>query len=282
MTGWYLLSGLVLFTILMLGFPLLVNIIYSVSDVSFANIRSPQWLGVDHYAKILTNAAFWQAMGFSLKFGVVATVIEVGVAYIMVLALEPILRKHPRWMALILLPMMISPALIANMYRLLLNEFVGYVPQYLALLGWYPDLLGREWVFTTVVAIEVLQWTPFAFVILLAAYQAIPGELYEAALIDGAGPLANFRYLTFPLMVPSLAICFFIRFVDSFRVFDHIFVLTGGGPGTDTTSISIFIYRTFFRQVNLGEAIASSLILLALSLILLWGGMKLILRGSTQ
>src|SRR5262249_43476715 len=153
-------------------------------------------------------------------------------------ALEPILSRHKALMALVLLPLMISPALMGVMYRLILNEFVGVVPQYLALLDLYPNLLGPDWVFATVVTIDVLQWLPFTLLLLLTGLQSIPPELGEAARTDGASAWQTLRHVTLPLLMPVVAVAALIRFIDSFRVFDHIYVLTGGGPGDRTTSIS--------------------------------------------
>jgi multiple sugar transport system permease protein len=278
--GVLLLAPLVLFLILLLGFPFLANLYCSLSKVTFATIRAPQWLGLQNYAAALTDPAFWQAMGFSLRFALIATGAEVLLGLLLALALEPLIARRKFLLAFLLLPMMISPALMGVMYRLNLNEFVGLIPQYLALLRLYPNLLGPEWVMTTVVTIEILQWTPFAFLIMLTALQAIPGELLEAARIDGGSWWQRHRYVLLPLLAPALVVTGFIRFIDSFRVFDHIYVLTGGGPGTLTTSVSIHIYKSFFQQELLGQAGAASMILLALSMALLWLAMRFVLRGA--
>ena len=280
--GWIFITPITLFMLLMLGFPLLVDMYYSLSSLTFLTIRAPQWIGIGNYIEAFTDAKFWGSMGFSFKFGVIATILEVGIGLFLAMTLEPLIRRHRWLMAFILMPMMISPALLGMMYRLMLNDFVGLIPQYLGLFGWYPNLLGVDWVFFTVIMIEVLQWTPFAFLILLSGYQAIPTFLYEAARMDGANRWEMFRYIEIPMLLPAMAITLFIRFVDSFRVFDHIFVLTGGGPGTSTTSISIHIYKTFFQQEDLGLAIASSLILLLFAFTILYISMRFILRGNEK
>ena len=275
-----LLSPLVLFMLLVLGYPFVANVFYSFSDVTFETIRSPGWLGVENYVDVLRDGAFWGALGFSLKFAVAATALEVLLGLAMALAFEPILNRHGPLLALLLLPMMVSPALLGIMYRLILNDFVGVVPQGLGAMGVYVNLLTPPFLVPTLITIEVFQWTPFALLLVYTALQTIPADLVEAARIDGASGSQILRSITLPLLVPALAIAAFIRFVDSFRVFDHIYVLTGGGPGTLTTSISIYIYRTFFQQVDLGAAIAASMLLLVLSLIPLLISMRFILRGS--
>ncbi len=276
----WLIAPLVAFLVLWLGFPFVTDVGYSVSDVAFTTLRRPHFIGLGNYAAALGDAAFWHAMGFSLRYAVVETVVQLAAGLALALGLAPILSRHRFLIAFILLPLMIAPALIGLMYRLLLNEFVGVVPLYLGMLGWSPDLLGPDWVFTTVVLIDALQTTPFTLLLILAALQAIPGELREAARIDGASVWHEFRRVVLPLLVPVLGTAGFIRFIDSFRVFDHIYVLTGGGPGDETTGISLYIYKAFFEQQHLGTAVAASMILLILALLLLSALMRRTLRGA--
>ncbi|GEM86605.1 ABC transporter permease [Meiothermus granaticius NBRC 107808] len=275
---WLLVAPLLLFLLLTLGFPLLANLFYSLTDLSFRNLRSPDLTGFGNFASALRDPVFWGGLGFSLRFALAATFFEVLLGLLMALAFQPILERHRPLLALLLLPMMVAPALLGTMYRLILNDFIGVVPDLAQRLGLFVNFLTPPLVVPTLVAIEVLQWTPFALLILYTALQAIPGELHEAAKVDGANSWQQLRFVTLPLLVPALAITALIRFIDSFRVFDHIMVLTGGGPGTSTTSISIYIYLQFFRNDELGTAIAASLFLLLLALVPLFISMRVALR----
>lgn len=279
-TPYILIAPLVLFIVATLGYPFVANIIYSLSDVSFQTLRNPKLEGFTNYLETLRDAAFWSALWFSLRFAVVVTAFEVVLGLGLALLLEPLLSKRRFLLAFLLLPMMISPALMGVMYRLILNDFVGIIPQYLKLVGINISLLGPDWILFTLLLIEILQWTPFAFLILFTSLQALPSELTEAAKIDGARSSQILRFITLPMMLPAIAITSFIRFIDSFRVFDHIYVLTGGGPGTLTTSISIYIYKNFFQQERLGEAVAASILLLVMSLVPLYISMRYTLRSS--
>jgi multiple sugar transport system permease protein len=272
------LYGLCIFLALMLGFPSLANLWFSFNEVTFHNLTGEGFAGFANYKKALSNPKLWDALGYSLKFGIVATIFEVGIALFMVFTLHPILLRKPWLTAVLMLPIMVSPALMGVMYRLILNEFTGIIPGYLNLLGFHVTLMSRSMIQYTVIAIEVLQWTPFAFIILLTARQSLPYELEEAAAIDGAMGLKYSLRVVLPLISPAIYIVTFIRFIDSFRVFDHIFVLTGGGPGSRTTSISIYIYKLFFQRSELGESVALSFILLVVSLTLLYFGLKLVVR----
>ncbi len=274
------LVALCVFLALMLGFPTLANFWYSVSNVSIYDLTGTAFVGLDNYVEALSNPRLWDALGFSLRFGVICTVTEVGFALALVFILHPLLTRRPWLTGLLMLPMMVSPALMGVMYRLILNEFTGIVPAYLYMIGIPINLLGRNWIYETVIAIEVLQWTPFAFLILLTARQSVAAELEEAAAVDGATGARFGALIVLPLIRPSIVIVAFIRFIDSFRVFDHIFVLTGGGPGNETTSISIYIYKLFFTQSDVGQAVAVSVVLLLASGALLYAALRLAVRRS--
>jgi multiple sugar transport system permease protein len=278
----YFLVPLCVFLALMLGFPALANLWYSFSNFTFQDLTGGSFVGLANYAKAVSNPNLWAAFGFSLKFAAICTAIEVVAGLLLVFILHPLLLKRPWLTGILMLPMMVSPALMGVMYRLILNEFTGVIPAYLALLGYPINFLGRNNVYTTVIAIEVLQWTSFAFLILLTARQGISGELEEAAAVDGATGLRFNILVVLPVMVPTIIIVAFIRFIDSFRVFDHIYVLTGGGPGNRTTSLSIYIYKLFFNQNFLGEAVAVSIMLLVASLTVLFAGLRLAVRRNTR
>jgi multiple sugar transport system permease protein len=275
-----LLGPLVLFLVALLGFPFLANLAYSLTRLTFATLRDPAWAGLANYAAALSDPAFGKALLFSLRFALLATVAEVLLGLALALALEPLIARHRWLMAFLLLPMMVSPALLGVMWRLLLNEFVGIVPNQLAEFGLFPSMLGPDLVVLTLVLIEVLQWTPFAFLVIFTGLQAIPAELLEAARIDGANAAQRLSRVVLPLLAPAIAIAAGIRFIDGFRVFDHVYVLTGGGPGTLTTSASIHIYKSFFQAEDLGVAVAKAMLLFAASLLLVVLATRLTLRGG--
>ncbi|MCR9135120.1 MAG: sugar ABC transporter permease [Alphaproteobacteria bacterium] len=272
------LVSMCVFLALILGFPTLANIWFSFNEVTFHNLTGDGFIGFRNYRIALSDPRLWDAVGYSIKFAVICTVFEVGFALLLVFALHPLLLRRPWLTAILMIPMMVSPALMGVMYRLILNEFVGIVPGYLEKLGFTLNFLSLKYIQFTVIAIEVLQWTPFAFLILLTARQSLPYDLEEAAAIDGATGTRFNVLVVLPLIAPAIIIVSFIRFIDSFRVFDHIFVLTGGGPGNSTTSLSIYIYKIFFKQNDLGPAVALSMTLLVATLALLYFGLKLAVR----
>jgi multiple sugar transport system permease protein len=265
--------------LVMLALPFAVDLVYAVSRVTFESLRAPSIVGLQNFDVVLHDHEFWGAMLFSLRFAVLATAAEVVLALALAIFLAPLLARFPWLMAPLLLPMMVAPALVGLMYRLVLHEFVGAVPYYFVLLtGDSPSFLGPQTAFWTLVTIETLQWTPFALLILYTAYQAIPTEVREAAALDGPGPLQMLYYIELPLMRPTILAVGFIRFIDSFRVFDNVYTLTGAGAGGGTTTMSIYIYEAFFRRNDIGVAVAASMILLVVAFAML----TLVLRWSER
>ncbi|CAM5770272.1 ABC transporter permease [Labrys miyagiensis] len=280
-TPYILITPMTAFLVLLVGVPLVIDLVYSVSQVSFENLRAPTLQGFGNFLAVLQDGAFWGALGFSLKFAVFASLAQILLGLFLAIFLAPLLAKRPWLMAVLMLPMMLAPALVGLMYRLVLQEFVGVLPYYFELFtGDSPAFLAPGNAFATLVTIEVLQWTPFALLILYSAYQAIPLDIREAAAIDGAGPFRRLQQIDLPFMAPTIVITFFFRFIDSFRVFDNIYVLTGSGSGGSTTTISIYIYEAFFRGNNIGVAVAASLLLLLISFLVLLGLLKLAERRT--
>jgi multiple sugar transport system permease protein len=279
--GWLMIAPLTALLLVMLAVPLAVDCLYAVSHVTFETLRAPQIVGLHNFAVVLHDGEFWGAMFFSLRFAVLVTAAELVLALGLAIFLAPLLARFPWLMAPLLLPMMVAPALVGLMYRLVLHEFVGAVPYYFVLLtGDSPSFLGPDNAFWTLVTIETLQWTPFALLILYTAYQSIPAEVREAAALDGTSVAQLLRHVELPLMRPTILAVAFIRFIDSFRVFDNVYTLTGAGAGGSTTTISIYIYEAFFRRNDIGVAVAASIILLVVAFAMLTSLLRLTERPA--
>ncbi len=276
LVGWreklLLLLPLTVFTVIFLAIPFAIDIVYSVSDVKFETLRDINITGVGNYQKVANDPEFWQAGWFSLRFGLLTAILECLLGLFLAIFLAPLFKKRSWLLAILMMPMMVAPSLIGLMYRLVLHEFLGPVPYYLY--EWFgdsPAFLDGVNAFYTLVVIEVLQWTPFAMLLFYVAYVGIPESIREAARIDGASWVQMFRLISFPLILPALLVGFVIRFIDGFRVFDNVFVLTRGGAGGSTTSLPIYIYQRFFQQGEIGVAVAASMIFLLTSFLLLFG-----------
>jgi multiple sugar transport system permease protein len=276
-----LLSPVVLFLLLMLGFPTLLNIVYSFSEISFENLRAPRLSGWGNYVEVLQDSSFWQALWFSLRFGLGTALAETVLGLALAIFLAPVIRQHRWTLAILMMPMMVAPSMMGLMYRLVLHEFVGPVPYYWEMLGGIsPSFLGPDWAFTTIFVIEVLQWTPFTLLLFYMAYEAIPRDMCEAAAVDGTRPWRMFWHIEAPQLVPTLVVALLVRFIDGFRVFDNIYVLMGSGPGGSTTSMSIYIYESFFKSAQLGRALAASILLFLAAFVLLYAASRWMRQGE--
>jgi multiple sugar transport system permease protein len=255
-------TPLVLFLVAFLGFPAVVDLVYSLSSVTFENLRSPDLVGFGNYLAVLQDPSFWRATWFSLRFAFITASVEVVLGLGLAVFLAPLLAARNWLLAVLLMPIMVAPALVGLMYRLVLHEFAGPVPHYLwQWFGTSPAFLSGTNAFWTLAVVEILQWTPFALLLFVVAYRAIGIEVREAAALDGAGGIRLFWLVELPMLAPTVGIAFVIRFIDGFRVFDNIYTLVGSGPGGSTASLSIWIYETFFKRAAIGEAVAASVLL---------------------
>ena len=171
---------------------------------------------------------------------------------------------------LFLIPMMTTPVIMTVIWKTVFHESLGPVNDFLSLFGlsynWLSDPLVSK---ITVIIVEVWQWTPFMFLLLLAGLLSLPKEAFLAASIDGAGPIRKFIYVTFPLMAPISIGAIIIRLIEASKIMDTIYVLTSGGPGTSTETTSFYIFIKGLREFQMGYSAAMSftyLIIMILSL----------------
>jgi multiple sugar transport system permease protein len=220
--------------------------------------------GLDNFRAIIAAPDFWSALRFTILFAIFVTIVEGLLGFSLALVFD---RKFPgkrTLFSMVLIPIMIAPSLMAVMYRLILNENIGVIPGFLQKFGWDISIFDQRYVFFTLVALDAIQYTSFAFLLVYAALQNIPQEIYESAAIDGARYRQVIWRITLPILKPALAIIAMLRLIDSFRTFDTIYILTGGGPGISTQTIGIYIYKTAFITGDFGLASAASVTLVLL------------------
>ncbi len=218
------------------------------------------FVGLDNYIELFTNPDFLASLRITFTFVFTAISIELLLGMGLALLLNHELKGRGLMRSLILLPMMLTNVVIGLTWRLLLNYEYGLVNYYLSQLG----LERVEWLskpsvaMSSVVLVDVWNTTSFVALLLLAGLQALPEEPFEAARIDGATAWQSFRYLTLPLLRQTILVVLLWRLIDTFRIFDVIYLLTAGGPARATETVSIYIYRYGFQSFNLGYASAAS------------------------
>lgn len=222
------------------------------------------FIGLGNYARLLTDAQFWNSMRVVILFTVIAVALEFVLGMALALFLSQSLKLRGFWRSLVIVPMMLTPVVVGVMWRLMLNPGIGVVNYFLQTIGLQPvEWLSKgSWAFASIIMVDVWNWTPFMFLILLAGLESLPIEPFEAARIDGANPARIFLDHTLPLMKPAILVALLIRTMDCLRIFDQIFILTQGGPGNSTEVASLYLYKTAFKFFDQGYAAAGLFVLM--------------------
>lgn len=222
-----------------------------------------------NFSRLFSDHFFLAALGHTLVYATSALTLEFLLGLGLAVLMNNQLRGRSFFRAALLVPMMLPTVVAGVVWRLMLNPNFGAVNGTLKGMGLNTSALtwtsSPRLAMLSVVAVDVWQWTPFMFLILLAGLQAIPQEPYEAALIDGSSEWQTFRHVTLPLLKPAILVALLLRTMDLLRVFDQVFILTEGGPGFATETISLYIYRTAFRFSDFGYAAAMSFVLLIIT-----------------
>lgn len=254
-----------------LFYPILYMIYASFLDWNPSQrIGEADFVGLRNYVKLFSDAAFLESMGVTLKFAAVVVSVEMLLGVGLALLLDRNIRGMSLLRTLFILPMMIAPIVVGLMWRYMYHPTVGIFNKALNSWGFdsIPWLSDGSWAFVSVVIADVWQWTPFIFILSLAALQSLPSSAIEASKIDGASGWQQIIYIKLPLMLPVLIVTLLLRLIDSFKVLEVILVMTNGGPGLSTEIMSLRINRTASEFRELGEAAAMSNLLLIVLLIL--------------
>ena len=267
---------LLLPTLALLAFLSLVPFIYAFNlSLRDLNLRIPrlagQFVGVDNFRYLMReDSEFWHSMGITVLFLVVVVSIEFVAGFALALLLNREFKGKRIVVSLAVIPMMIAPIAVGLMWRVALNYELGIVTYLLKSIGipMKEALLGTSaTALPTLMVIDIWQWTPFIFLIMLAGLHSLPKEPYEAAQVDGASKWKIFRLVTLPLLKPLIIIALLLRVIDAFKTFDQVYILTGGGPGNATDLVCMFAYRTNFKIWNLGYGAGVVLVIFLIILI---------------
>ncbi|TGQ46914.1 sugar ABC transporter permease [Mesorhizobium sp. M00.F.Ca.ET.216.01.1.1] len=245
-------------------FPSIYMIIAAATRISPNPDLPWQFAGADNFLRLLTDEQFHVGLWNTLVF----TVFAVGTEFLFGLGLALLLDRYIRRLnflkTILMLPMMLPPVAVAITWKLIYEPQFGVLNEIMFRLGlplqaWAGDV--RLAMFSVIVA-DVWQWTPFMFLLMLAGLASLPDEPYEAAAIDGASAWRQFWDLTLPFLKPVIAIALLLRIMDALRLFDLVFILTGGGPADRTKTLSLYIYQVAYRFADPSYAAAISLFVL--------------------
>jgi len=233
-------------------------------------IGEAEFVGLRNYVRVFADEAFHESLRATLFFASVVVSVEMILGVGLALLLDRRIRGMSVLRTIFILPMMIAPIVVGMIWRYMYHPTVGIFNRTLTDWGLdpIPWLTNGNWAMASVIIADVWQWTPFIFILSLAALQSLPQSALEAARIDGATTWQQIIYIKLPLMLPVLIVTALLRLIDAFKVLEVILVLTNGGPGLSTEILSLRISRTATEFRELGTAAAMSNYLLILLLIL--------------
>ncbi|MHB8277323.1 MAG: carbohydrate ABC transporter permease [Candidatus Humimicrobiaceae bacterium] len=245
-------------------YPIISLIINSFKHYKISDPGNIKFIGLENYFQILKDKVFLQSLLTTISLTIVAVLIELGIGMVIAIILSKSFRGNGAIRSLLVLPIAATPIVVGLTWKLIIEPRIGVLNYFLdKIFGKSPVWLGSQFLsLLTVVSMDVWQWTPFIIIILLAGILGQDKNIYEAALVDGANNFQTATKITIPLLKNVIAIAVLIRATDVFRLFDQVWVLTNGGPGTSTTTLSIYIYKTAFRFFNIGQASSASVIMM--------------------
>ena len=238
---------------------------------------SARWVGLANFISAFGNARMWSSLLTTLLFAAVCVSAEMVLGIALALALEHPVRGMAFFRTLFILPMMIAPIAVGLAWRYMFDAQFGLINAVLALFG----IGAKTWLadptlaFIAIVIADVWQWTPFVFIMMIAALANVDGSVIEASRIDGARWWQMTFRVKLPMVMHVIAITLMMRLIDAFRVLEVVYVLTFGGPGDSTEILALHIYKTAFVGQQLGVAAAISVLLLVVVALLSWGALRL-------
>jgi multiple sugar transport system permease protein len=263
LTAWlFILPSLIGFLIFTAGPVVAAGVI---SLLNWNLFSAPTWAGLHNFARLGPDPTFWSALGNTAYFTLVSVPLTIVVSLALALLLNQGVRRVAVFRSLLLLPYATITVAVAFVWIWLYIPHDGLVN---AVLGWFGIhgpawLISDSWAMPALILMSVWKSFGFGMVVFLAGLQAIPQQLYEAGRVDGTSPWNSFRHITLPMLSPALFFVIVTSVIGSFQVFDQALIMTNGGPGTRTTTLVMYIYRTGFENYDQGYAAAQSLVLFA-------------------
>lgn len=245
--------------------------------------RRVKWIGLDNYIRIFQDASFWHSVWLTLKFTVYSVVLEMLLGFLIAMFLNTEFKGCKFVRVVVLLPMMLSPTVVALVFKLMLNYDRGIINQILASCfgaAAKQVWLGKDLAFFSVLAVDVWINTSFVVLNVLAGLQSVSVDILEASVIDGANPWQRTTRITIPLIKPVLLVALIFRTTFALRNFPIAYVLTGGGPANYTQFYALELYKEAFSKYNVGYASALSWILIAITFCLSVAYTRLTMKGE--
>jgi multiple sugar transport system permease protein len=251
-------------------FPLGYTIYYSFTNFNMLKPKTLKFIGLSNFEKILADPYFQQALLNTLKFMVLAVILETGIGLLVALLVNSLTKGQKLIRTLLLLPVVLPPVTVALIWRIMLSNNYGIINKLLELIGiapvsWLNDVRTA---FYCILVIDIWQYMPFAFLLIYASLQSVPESQYEAAQIDGANAFHRFWYITIPNIMGGIVLVILLRSIDSIRLFDKVNILTRGGPANTTATITQYIYNYGVGNYRIGFSSAGAIVMTLIVLLI--------------
>lgn len=269
---WLTLSPALLLLLALSMLPLVNLFATSLFTVSWSGGHSSFAVaGLNNYRALAGDTLFRAGILNTVLFALFAVGGQMLCGFVLALLCTGVTRGRLLYRTIFILPILVPGIVVGAIWKLLLNFDFGLVNQAVELVGFDPlNWLGSANIaLASVIFVDIWHWTPFCFLLFLAGLQSLPQDVYEAAKIDGASGWQELTYVTLPMMLPTIMVTFAFRLVLAFKVFDEVYLLTGGGPGTSTQVMSFTLYQRFFREDQTGYGSAMSVAIIFMTCILL-------------
>ncbi len=242
--------------------PFLYTVYLSFHAAKFGRVTD--FVGFSNYAVLLSDGRFWNSISIALLFVLIAVPIEFMLGLIGALVLNQKIYGRAIWVPLLFMPAIMAPIVVGLLWKIMLAGSWGFISynvlERFGLIGATSVFASPSLALYALIFVDIWQWTPFMMLAFFAGLQALPMNPYRAAAVDGATPIQMFFRITLPMLAPLLVVIVLLRFIDAFKVFDTIFILTGGGPGISTETPSVLANKMTFEFWNIGEASALAVI----------------------
>jgi multiple sugar transport system permease protein len=250
--------------------PLIFLLATSLTSLDMSNTASLRWVGLTNYREVSRDARFWNSVWIQAQLSFWTVSLQMVIGFAIALLLNGRLKLFGLVRATFVVPMVLPPVVVALIWKILFTPDISILDWALGLLGlpqpaWLVDPRFALW---AIIVADVWEWFPFVMLMLLAALQMLPQEPLEAARLDGASRWQAFRYVTLPLVKPALVVATVFRLIDSVKAFPHIFIMTGGGPGTATEVTNFYAYLEGFSYTYVGYASAIIVVMLVATLLM--------------
>lgn len=274
---WVTIAPAAVLLILLTIYPIVNLVGMSLSTISFEAAKEI-WTFTPgaNFRDLRDDDIFRIALWNTFVFAVVAVAIEIVLGLTLAILVASVTRFKGTIRTILIVPILMPPVAIGSMWKLMYSMDFGVLNQIVTTFGLQPiNWLGSvSLALFSIVIVDVWHWTPFVFLILFAAVEGLPKEVIEAARIDGARNRELVFKIIIPLLKPAIVVALLFRIILAFKVFDEVFLLTSGGPGTSTEVVSLHLYKVFFQQNQMGYGAMLSLVIIAATIAFLWVGQR--------